>query len=310
MVLAQVPPWLLRTFAVLFGLVWGSFLNVVIARMPKDESVVTPGSHCVCGKPIKGYDNIPILSWILLRGRARCCGAKISIRYPLVEAIGGALTLAIIEMDVLSAPVDAHLGPLLGRAAADIVLSLGLVAAAFIDFDHMYLPDPITLGGTALAIVTSALFRPEVGWQRSLLGATIGFAGIYLPFIVLYRVLRGRQGMGMGDAKLQALVGAWFGWPGVLFTLFAGSIQGTVASLVIYARHGKIEEPASIVAEREEAMAAGEPLDPEADPVALPPEPGLGAARIAFGPFLILAALEYLVFGKFFSRWFSWIVQP
>src|SRR4051794_33779556 len=113
-----VPPWLLRIFAVAFGLAWGSFLNVVIARVPRDESVVSPPSHCVCGKLIKASDNIPVFSWLMLRGKARCCGAPISIRYPLVEAIGGLLTWAIVETTVLSAP-DALLLPLIARAIVD-----------------------------------------------------------------------------------------------------------------------------------------------------------------------------------------------
>src|SRR5207249_649668 len=156
---------------------------------------------------------------------------------------------------------------------------LALVAAAFIDLDHMYLPNAITIGGAVVALLSASL-RPELGWARAALGLAIGFAVVYVPFIVLYRVLRGRPGMGLGDAKLLALAGAWFGWEGALFTLFAGAIQGTLASLVVVARKGKIEEPPAVVAEREAAIAEGEPLDAENDPVALPPEPGLAAARV------------------------------
>ncbi len=304
----DVPPWLLRGFAVAFGLCIGSFLNVVIARMPRGESLSHPPSHCVCGTPIAPRDNIPVLAWVLLRGRARCCGATISIRYPLVEAIGGVVAWAAVEAFVLSTPlVPLHMAAAL--ALAELTLVYGLIAAAFIDLDHMYLPDPITIGGTVFAFATTGL-RPEITVADSAIGLCAGFFGIYLPFIALYRVLRGKQGMGMGDAKLQALVGAWFGWPGVLFTLFAGSLQGTVAALIVYARHGKIAEPEAVTEEREAALAAGEPLDPESDPVALAPEPGLGGARIAFGPFLILAALEYWLFGKtFLVKWFAWIAS-
>lgn len=305
---ADVPPWLLRTFAVLFGLAWGSFLNVVIFRVPRGESVAHPPSHCACGRPIAPRDNIPVLSWLLLRGRARCCGASISIRYPLVEVIGGLLTWAVVEVYVLAVPTAA-LGPALARAVADLVLVYGLVAAAFIDIDHMYLPDPITIGGTIFAILSTPL-RPEVTWFDAIVGALVGFWGIYLPFIVGYRVLRGKQGMGLGDAKLLALVGAWLGWRAVVFALFAGSLQGTVAAIVTMVRHGKIEEPEAVRAEREAAESAGEALDPEEDPVALPPEPGFGGARIAFGPFLILGALEFLLFGRtLLQRWFAWIVE-
>ena len=310
MLVADVPPWLIRATAILFGLFVGSFLNVVIVRVPREESVVSPGSHCICGKPIAWYDNVPVLSWLVLRGRARCCGARISPRYPLVELIGGLLTWAIVEVEVLAGGPSGHIVPLLARAMIDVALSLALVAAAFIDLDHMYLPNGITLGGAVVALVTAPL-RPGLGWARAGVGLAVGFLIVWLPFIILYRVLRGKQGMGLGDAKLLALVGAWFGWEGALFALFAGAIQGTLASLVVVARKGKIEEPASVVAEREAALAEGEPLDAENDPVALPPEPGLGGARVPFGPFLVIAALEFLLFGHvLLQRWFSWIVEP
>ncbi len=293
--LANVPAWFVRTFALLFGLLFGSFLNVVIHRVPRGESIVTPGSHCACGKPIAPFDNVPVLSWLLLRGRARCCGAPISPRYPLIELLGGLLVLAIFELDVVRQPPDAPLLPLVATATGNAGLALSLLAAAFIDLEHMYLPDGITIGGAVFALLWTSV-RADGGWAEAAVGAMVGFWGIYLPFIVLYRVIRGRQGMGLGDAKLQALVGAWMGWRAVVFTLFAGAIQGTIAALVLLSRKGKIEEPEAVRREREEALAAGEPLDPEEDPVALPPGEGLGAARIAFGPFLILAALEWLLF--------------
>lgn len=300
----DVPPWLLRTFAVLYGLSIGSFLNVVIARLPRDESIAHPPSHCVCGKPIAPRDNIPLVSWLLLRGKARCCGAPISVRYPLVELIGGVLAWALVEAFILSAPPETRLLPAAMRVLADLSIAYALVAAAFIDMDHMYLPDEITLGGAVVGLVTVGL-RPELRTLDALLGAGVGFLVIYLPFIALYRVLRGKQGMGLGDAKLELLIGAWFGWPGVLFTLFAGSIQGTLFALFTYARHGRIEEPEAVRAEREAALSAGEPLDPEEDPVALPPGEGLGGARVAFGPFLILAAIEYLLFGRWLIERFT-----
>ena len=306
MIVADVPPWLVRAVAIVFGLLIGSFLNVVIARVPNEESIVSPGSHCVCGKPIAGYDNIPVVSWLILRGRARCCGAAISPRYPLVELIGGALVWAICERGILAASPSDPLLPIAVRAAADSSLALALVAAAFIDLDHMYLPNAINYGGAIFALGTSRL-RPEVGLAHAALGLCVGFFVVYLPFIVLYRVVRGKQGMGLGDAKLLALVGAWFGWPGVVFALFAGSIQGTLAAIVVLMQKGKIEEPESVVKEREEAIAAGEPLDPE-DPVALPPAPGVAGARIAFGPFLILATLEFLLFREqLVHRFMAWM---
>lgn len=293
MLVADLPPWMIRLYAAVFGLLVGSFLNVVIARLPRGESVVTPGSHCVCGKPIKPWDNIPIVSWLILRARARCCGAPISIRYPIVEAIGGAVVLAIFEVEVVQQAGHAHALPLIARAFVDASLSLALVAAAFIDLDHMYLPDPITIGGTIVAIASAGL-RPEQGYVASMIGAAAGFLAIWLPFIVGWRLLRGQAGMGLGDAKLLALFGAWLGGAGIFFALFAASFQGIAATLVVMARHGEVKEPDSVVAEREAALAAGEPLDDD-DPLAKPPESGLGKARIPFGPFLILGALEFLL---------------
>ena len=296
----DLPPWLLRTFAVLYGLCIGSFLNVVIARLPREENLAHPGSHCVCGAAIAPRDNVPVLSWLLLRGKARCCGARISARYPIVEVLGGVLAWAIVEVFVLAQPLSTPLVPALMRALAEATIAFGLLAAAYIDLDHMYLPDPITLGGTVVALATVGL-RPEVRTVDAFVGAAVGFLVIYVPFIALYRLLRGKQGMGLGDAKLELLFGAWFGWTGVLFTLFAGSVQGTLYALVTYARHGKIDEPEAVRREREEAAAAGEPLDDD-DPVAEAPTGGLGGARVPFGPFLILAAFEYLLLG----RWLSW----
>src|SRR5712672_2349830 len=132
------PGWFLPVAAVAFGLLWGSFLNVVIYRLPKEMSVVRPASHCPgCGKPIAGYDNLPVFSYLILRGRARCCGAQMSPRYPLVELIGGALSFAILWTVILPMPFDTPALRALAVFAADFALCMGLVAAAFIDAEHM-----------------------------------------------------------------------------------------------------------------------------------------------------------------------------
>ncbi len=307
--LVDVPFWLLRSFTLAYGLVVGSFLNVVIYRVPEGLSIVRPASRCgACGTPIAARDNIPVLGWILLRGKARCCGAKIALRYPMVELIGGLLAWACLEVVVLSAPLDTPLLPLLARGYADLAIVFALVAAAFIDLDHMYLPDEITLGGAVFALGTVGL-RPELTWKVSLVGACVGYFGVMVPFVWLYKLIRGRPGMGEGDAKLLLLVGAWFGWRGVLFALFAGSLQGTLAAIVTLARHGKLEEPESVQQEREEAAAAGEAMDPD-DPLAEPPPSGIGGQRLAFGPFLILGALEYLLFGRIvIERWLRGLLE-
>jgi leader peptidase (prepilin peptidase)/N-methyltransferase len=308
MVLAEVPPWFLRGVAIAFGLIWGSFLNVVIYRVPLGMSVVRPPSHCPgCGKPVAAYDNIPVLSYLILRGRARCCRAPLSPRYPLVELIGGALSLAIVERILLPNPW-APLGRALAIYASDFALSMALVAAAFIDAEHMYLPDPITIGGAILGFATASL--RGLSWRESLVGAVAGFVGVWLPFSVIYKWIRGRVGMGLGDAKLLMLAGAWFGWIGVVFTLLAGAVQGTLTAIGIFVVKGKIEEPEAVVRDREELQKAAAEGDEEAkraiaeDPLAVPQAEGIGQARLPFGPFLILGILELLLAGQPILGWY------
>jgi len=309
---AELPDWFWMGVGVSLGLVFGSFLNVVIYRLPRGENLAFPGSRCPkCGTPIRVLDNLPLLGWLLLRGRARCCKAPIPPRYPLVELLGGLLGGALIQVNVLTLPLDTPLwqGALL--FAAQLALGLGLIAAAFIDLSHMYLPDAITLGGAALGVATVPL-RPGATWQESLLGAAIGFLMVWLPFDRLHRLLRGKPGMGMGDAKLVMLAGAWFGWQGAVFTLLAGAVQATLAVVVVLVTHGKLEEPEAVKLERAELEAELAKATPEeraaieaeleSDPLAGEPEPGIGKARLAFGPFLVLAALELLVFGAFIEQ--------
>jgi leader peptidase (prepilin peptidase)/N-methyltransferase len=157
---AELPDWFWMGVGVSLGLVWGSFLNVVIYRLPRGENVAFPASHCTsCGAPIRALDNLPILGWLLLRGRARCCKAPISARYPLVELLGGLLGGALVQVSVLTLPLETPVWQAALLLSAQLALGLGLIAAAFIDLSHMYLPDPITLGGTALGIATVPL-RP------------------------------------------------------------------------------------------------------------------------------------------------------
>src|SRR6185436_484950 len=155
---------------------------------------VRPASHCpACGKPVRAWDNIPLFSYLLLRGKARCCKVKLSPRYPLVEAIGGILSIAILEAIVFPMGPMTPLGRALAVYVADLGLALGLVAAAFIDLEHMFLPDAITIGGAVLGVATSS-FR-SLSFSQSLLGAAIGFGVIWLPFVVIYPRIRGKVGM-------------------------------------------------------------------------------------------------------------------
>ena len=338
----MLPSWFPAVATFIFGLLWGSFLNVVIYRVPRDLSVVRPASRCPgCGTPIAGYDNVPVLSFLILRGKARCCGAKMSPRYPLVELIGGALSLAVWKVLVigqLSADVSA--GRALAVYGAYFALALGLVAAAFIDAEHMFLPDSIMFGGIIIGIATATIRGMVL--TESILGAVVGFAVIWLPFIFLYKGLLGRTGMGMGDAKLLALAGAWLGWPGALFVLFAGAVQGTLYAVVLKVLGIEMKLPQAVqddIAELKREAEAGDeeakkaldedPLTEDEDDAFIikffrrvfrlpdPPkeeETEEEAAeaedaeatrpRIPFGPFLILSILEYAFAGDFILRTF------
>jgi leader peptidase (prepilin peptidase)/N-methyltransferase len=295
-------PWLLRAFAFAWGALWGSFVNVVVYRVPREMSVVHPGSHCpACGAPVRPLDNVPLLSWLVLRGKARCCGARISPRYVVVELIGAVVALGIAEVVVRALPGTTPVLRAGSVFSADFALAMALVAAAFIDAEHMYLPDPVTLGGTLFAVATPGL--RGLTYVDALFGAGVGFIGVWLPLVVGYKALRGRPGMGLGDAKLVMLAGAWFGWPGAVFALFAGAVQATVAAAIVLLVRGKIEEPEAVRADREELHKAAAEGDVEAtraleeDPLAIEPQEGVLAARLPFGPFLCLAIIEWMIGG-------------
>jgi leader peptidase (prepilin peptidase)/N-methyltransferase len=216
-------PWLLPAFAVLFGLVWGSFLNVVIHRVPLGGSLVSPRSRCPkCERPIAAYDNVPLLSYVLLGGRCRHCQTSIPVRYPFIEASVGAASLLSFLRHGVSLDY-----------AAELAFVAAMVALIFIDFDHQILPNSITIPGTALGL---AVAGPRVGlsFLDALLGALLGAGLLFLVSEVYYR-LRKVEGLGMGDVKMMGMVGAFVGWRGVLLTLFLGSLSGTLAGLVVLA---------------------------------------------------------------------------
>jgi leader peptidase (prepilin peptidase) / N-methyltransferase len=306
MALVDFPPTFLLVLAGMLGLLFGSFANVVIHRLPLGENLAYPASHCpACGAPIAPYHNLPLFGFLWLRGRARCCKAPISWRYPAVEALGGLWALAVMRALVLDLPGETSIGRAGLLFAVHLAFGILLLCAIFIDLDHMLLPDSLTLGGAALGFVSAPLRGLEL--LASGLGAAIGFLVVWLLFVEGYRLLRGFPGMGLGDAKLLALTGAWFGWRGVLFTLLAGSVLGTLTAVAVYAARGRLEEPDSVVREREELEreldllegAEREELERELakDPLFLKPGSGIGQARLAFGPFLAVATLAYLFVG-------------
>ena len=204
----------------LLGLLLGSFLNVVIYRLPRGESLNTPASRCPsCGTPVKPYDNIPVLSWLILRGRCRSCGARISIRYPLVEA----LTAAAFVGAALARGVDDDLALWLPFVAM-------LIAVAGIDLDHRIIPNKILLPAAIWGIVATVLFRPD-NIDDSLIAGGIAFGALFLAALAY------PAGMGMGDVKLAGVMGIYLGSsvaPAMLSAFLAGSIVG----IAIIAREG------------------------------------------------------------------------
>jgi leader peptidase (prepilin peptidase) / N-methyltransferase len=213
--------------AALFGLVVGSFVNVLVHRLPRGESVVTPASHCpACGAAIRARDNVPVFSWILLGGRCRVCGAPISARYPLLELANGALWVFVF----LKARDGAEL-------AGGLFLVSACLALAAIDAEFQILPDRITLTGIACGIALSFLSRTRTP-GAALLGAAVGGGGLYLVAF-LYEKIAGQEGMGLGDVKMLAMIGAFLGARGVLVSVLLASFSGSAAGLVaIAARRG------------------------------------------------------------------------
>jgi leader peptidase (prepilin peptidase)/N-methyltransferase len=215
------PPFV--PLAALFGLLFGSFLNVCITRLPRRESVVTPSSHCRrCKVPIRAKDNIPVLSFFLLRGKCRRCEAKIPWRYPAVEFSLGLLWL-ICALDF---------GPtLLGLRAA--MLCFLLVGLFVTDLETLLLPDWLTLPGIVLGVILFAFVGDDIGTGIiiSLFGAAVG-AGLLLVIAGAYYLVRRQQGLGMGDVKLLALIGAFLGMQQVLLTFFVGTIATALGAMV------------------------------------------------------------------------------
>jgi leader peptidase (prepilin peptidase) / N-methyltransferase len=253
----------------LFGAVWGSFFNVAIVRIPRGESIVRPGSRCPhCATPVRAADNIPILSYLLLGGRCRACRAPISARYPLVEALAGLLAAALWWKFVAADPGQAA-GIRLARFACYFAFGGVLLVLAFIDLATKLLPDVITL--PALPILYLAAFGAHgPDWKERLIGAAAGYLFFRIIADFYYYVLK-REGLGLGDGKLLAVIGAVLGWRALPFVVFVGAMVGALVSL-----------PVALGQRRRRPAAEAGPL---------------GRVQIPFGPFLALAALIYLFGG-------------
>ena len=206
----------------LLGLIVGSFLNVCIYRLPRRESVNWPGSHCTaCNRPLSWYENVPIVSWLVLRGRCRTCGERISVVYPLVELITGVLFVAGYAIYGWT--------PML---AVRLAFACAMVVLFAIDLRHHLLPNVITVPGIVIGFLLS-LFLPP-GWKASLIGLIAG-GGVLFVIAEGYYRLRGVEGLGMGDVKMLSMIGAFLGWKLMLVTLILGSFAGSLIGVGVIA---------------------------------------------------------------------------
>jgi len=252
---------MLDTMALALGAATGSFLNVAIYRMPRGESVVAPRSHCTtCERVIPWYDNLPVLSWLLLRGRCRGCGQSFSIRYPIVEALTAILLLGL----------SLQFGWTLGLAFA-FYFACSLLVVTYIDLDHQIIPDRITLPGIAVGLVLALVAPAEMRWPavQSWAIGTLAGGGILWVVAWGYELATGREGMGGGDIKLLAMIGAFLGWQGVLLSLMLASFIGSIVGVGWMVARGADSKLA-----------------------------------IPFGPFLSLGALVALFWGDSIIHWY------
>jgi leader peptidase (prepilin peptidase)/N-methyltransferase len=217
-----LPEWLIVVFVLLFGACVGSFLNVCIYRLPRGESLVWPGSRCTsCGRALSWLDNLPVLSWTFLGGRCRTCRALVSPMYPIVEAItalafvGGYLLYGLTPLGLVR-----------------VAFACALIVLFVTDLQHKILPNAITLPGIVIGFACSFFLPP--GWRDSLIGILVGGGALFAVAEGYYRI-RGQEGLGMGDVKLLAMIGAFLGWKLVLLTLMVASLSGSIIGVALLA---------------------------------------------------------------------------
>ncbi len=286
--------WFLPLIFFMVGACVGSFLNVCILRLPKEKSIINPPSTCACGKAIRWFDNIPIFSWFILGGKARCCGEKFSIRYPFIELLTACLFCYM-----------AIYFPLPKLLIGTVFISL-MIMSTFIDIDNLFLPDSITVGGAVLGVLLSTLvpsfhdcLLPKypffVSMLKSLSVSILGLAvgsGILYWMRLLAQTLLKREAMGEGDVVLLGCIGAFCGWQGAIFSIFGGSVIGSLLMLPILLL--------SKIFNKEK------PVDKKAEPQESEEETG---TIIPFGPWLCLgAALYFLFFSEFIDAYFDTFV--
>jgi len=248
---------MLSVFSIIFGAMVGSFLNVCIYRLPKEESIIWPRSHCpTCKKMIRFYDNIPLISYLLLRGRCRYCKGPISLQYPLVEGITALSSLFLII----------KFGPSLSYLFYFAFVA-ALIAITVIDLYHQIIPDGISLPGIGVGLLAS-LVIPQITFFNSLMGILLGGGSLFLV-ATLYEWIFKREGMGGGDVKLLAMIGAFLGWKAVILTILLSSLIGSTTGILIMILKGKDFKYA-----------------------------------IPFGPFLSMGAVIALFYGENLIRWY------
>ena len=286
-------PWFFAIFSFVFGAITGSFLNVCIYRIPEGRSVVFPGSTCACGQPIAWYNNVPILTWLFLRGRASCCGQSFSVRYPAIETLTGLLFYASW---VVHPPVVAIIG---------FLFIAFLICSTFIDFDHMIIPDRFSIGGMVVGVVLSFCFPALHGVDGapvvanfqagilSIIGALLG-AGLVYWIAVLGEIAFRKPAMGEGDVKFVGFIGAFCGWQGAVFSMFGGAFVGSIILLPILLL-GRIFGWGMPPADSSEGVVTGEESE----------EPVQFGAQVPFGPMLAVAGLIYFLgFDRYVDAYF------
>ena len=251
---------MLNVASIVLGAIVGSFLNVCISRLPKEESIVRPGSHCPkCKTPIQYYDNIPLLSYLLLRGKCRYCQASISIQYPIVEAITALSSFFLFITYGVSLSFIFYFS-----------FVAALIAITIIDLYHQIIPDVISLPGIVIGLLGS-LIIPQITFWSSLIGVLSGGGSLFLVATV-YQWLFKREGMGGGDVKLLAMIGAFLGWKAVILTILLSSFIGSIIGITVMLIKGKDFKYA-----------------------------------IPFGPFLALGAVISLFFGESLIHWYLYL---
>lgn len=212
---------LLGAFVFVFGAVIGSFLNVCIYRLPEQQSIAKPLSQCPhCHHPIRFYDNIPLISYLILKGKCRDCGEKISWRYPLVELITAILALFLFAKFYLTL-----------NFLVFFIFTAVLIVITFIDLDHQIIPDLLTLPGIPIFFLL-AVFVVGVPWMEAAIGLLIG-GGVLFAIALGYEVITKREGMGGGDIKLLAMIGGFLGWKSLIFVLLFSSLLGAVIGVAL-----------------------------------------------------------------------------